>query len=224
MSEEAKAVQELAKTASNYQKSIDKLGRFIAGVIGPVMNETSGLLADAIRYRRMTNAINYQVRIEALIEQRGVTSIRPLPLATAYPLLDAASLEEDATLAEMFANLFVSYVDADREGYLPKLFTETISKLSPYEVRILTAIHKAPASALDESEAMYTLQLPDGYMPAPVPGDQMHDEPKGDLQIALRNLERLGCIDGTWVWSFISMRQVKINEYGRAFLSACSGG
>lgn len=222
--ETAKAVQEVAKAAGQYQPSVHQLGEFIGKIVAPA-TEAMGLLADHIKGRRLELALGQHARVQEIIQQRGIKNVQPMPLSIAYPLLEAATVEEDAELSEMFSNLIATYVDGDNSSYLPKQFTETLKQMTPYEAAILKRMGAAPSSALGEGSMMYAAPLPASYARAPSPDNNGEDigDPNRNLGLALASLQQLGCIEGSMTWGgYTSFRQVRVTDYGAAFLEACA--
>ncbi|WP_043620282.1 Abi-alpha family protein [Ensifer sp. ZNC0028] len=222
LKEASKAVQEVAKTASDYKDLVGDAGGFFGKIFGPAATEAGLWVRDYLHGRRIELAIRQRDRVEQLLNERGITSIRPLPLAEGIPLIDAATLEEDPVLSEMFANLIISFVDADRADYLPRTFIDVLKRMSPFEAIILKKMIDAPASALTESGMMYATRLPDVFLAAPAPQDTNVPDPPSSVVLALASLETLGCIDGAALWDGgTTYRQVRVTDYGRALMTAC---
>lgn len=220
--EGAKAIQEVAKTAAQYQSTIDTLGTFLGRLLAPAV-EISALVADIVRGKRIELAMKLQYKVTALMNERGVTKIRPLPMATAYPLIEAATLEEDDEMADMFAHLVVSFIDADEDGYVPKQFVDTLRRLTPFEAVVLKKMSEAPADAMTESGLMYTASLPHGFPSAPTATDNEIKEPSKSIALALASLQQLGCVEGGMTWGgTTTFTQATVTYYGKAFLAACT--
>ncbi|MBX5063343.1 Abi-alpha family protein [Rhizobium lentis] len=218
----AKAAEEIAKTAAVYQPTIHDAVAFLQRLIAPV-EQGAGLLADYIKGRRLELAIKQEARIRELMRERGVSSIKPMALSTAVPLIEAATLEEDDDMARMFANLIVSHISDSGDGYVPKQFTDTLRQMSPLEAAILKAMGSAPDRAVNESGMMYTASLPHSYLDAPGPKDKDVPEPNRSISLALASLRQSGCIEGALAWGgFTLLSQARVTEYGRAFLDAVS--
>jgi hypothetical protein len=221
--EAGKAVQEIAKTADSYEDLVKQFGEFLGRIIGPPAIQASGLIADSIHDRRAILGVKRQARFEEILKERKIRTVRQLPLATAYPLLEYSTLEEDDTLGEMFSNLLVSYVDGDQTVYVPKLFIETLKNLSPVEATLLQKMNSAPENALSESKMMYTAMLPASYMSAPRSDDKDPQEPDSTTMLALSSLQQLGCIEGGMTWGgYTVLVQARVTDYGVAFMAACA--
>ncbi|RVO10998.1 Abi-alpha family protein [Sinorhizobium meliloti] len=221
--EVGKAVQSVAKTASDYKDLVGDAGGFLGKIFGPAATEAGMWVRDYLHGRRIELAIRQRDRVEKLLEERGITSIRPLPLAEGIPLIDAATMEEDPGLAEMFSNLIASFVDANRDDYLPRTFIDTLRQMSPFEAVLLRKMVDAPASALSEANMMHTAPLPHGYLDAPTAQDEDIPGPSRSIVLALASLQKLGCVEGGMTWGgFTTFHQARVTEYGHALIDACS--
>jgi hypothetical protein len=122
----------------------------------------------------------------------------------------------------MFANLLVSYIDGDNSRHAPKLFIETLRNLTSYDAEVLTALHHAPESAIDDTGWIYTAQLPKGYLKKPDSIDSVSREIDMDLAISLASLRQLGCIDVSMTIDAAPLyHMARISIYGGSFLEAC---
>ena len=220
--EESKAIQEVAKTAAHYKDSATAFGAFFNRVVGHPLQQAGGLVGDTLGIVRIEMALRFMKRVERIMEERGMDGPRrALPLAIAYPLLEAATLEEDETLSEMFAELLVNAI-SDEEAYIPKSFVETIKGMSPIEAAVLRAMADAPAEAKGPVGMMYTKELPHCYLPAPTPQDKGWSDPPANIALALSALISSGCVlpmilmNGGWTTS-----QCRVSDYGVAFVKAC---
>jgi hypothetical protein len=222
--EAGKAVQELAKAAVAYQPTMKQVGEFFGRLVSPI-EQSVGMLADHLKYKRLELAIEQEQRIARLMDQRGVKAIRPMPLAVALPLIDAAVIEEDEDLADMFANLIVSHIDASHDEYLPKQFTQSLKQMTPYEAVILKAMGNAPSNCINESGIMYTAMLPNAFLKAPGAQDQDVPQPSEKLELALASLQQMGCVQGAMTWGGTpTFSNVAVTAYGHALLRACAPG
>jgi Abortive infection alpha len=219
--ETAKAVQEVAKASVELREIVEQVGVFIGQIIGPPARELSGLVTDQIAFRRRLNVVSMQQRFEEVLAARGVDRFQSLPLSIGYPLIEAASVEDDPVISDMFANLLASFVDGDRGRYISKQFIEALRNITPYEAALLKAIAMAPEKS-KLNGALYTYNLPESYMDAPTPRDEFHEEPSLDLQMALSSLQRSGCIEGLLTMGGGTVfRSVRLTAFGAALSDAC---
>lgn len=69
MEETIEAVKEIAKTTGQAVKSVDRLGRFFATVMGESIDATCGMLADSLKYKRWERQIKLVEKAEHLIPE-----------------------------------------------------------------------------------------------------------------------------------------------------------
>lgn len=221
--EESKAIQEVAKTAVVYKDSVISFGQFVGRIVGHPLVQAGGIVGDALGMVRIEMALRFKERVDRIMKERGLEGPqRNIPLSVAYPLLEAATLEEDDELSEMFAQLLVNSVDNSYSSYVPKSFVETIKNMSPLEAKILKAMFDAPPEVVNENGMMYTRLLPDGYLEMPKYDDEDREEVPETIGLALAALRRAGCIEGAMAWGgYTLLRNARITEYGVALMKAC---
>jgi hypothetical protein len=118
---------EVAKDTANW----------IYRVIGAPIEDGVGLLfADALKERRLRNAIRLQTEtLRYKIEQQ-----KPIPLSFGYKLLDKATLEESDSLISKWAQLLVNSLDSDYNGEIRKIYIDILDSLEPIDAKVLEKI------------------------------------------------------------------------------------
>ncbi|TIX46362.1 MAG: DUF4393 domain-containing protein [Mesorhizobium sp.] len=221
---QSEAVQEVAKTAARLQPDIRAAGEFIAKVVGHPLTQGGGLIGDVFGIARLEIFLKYEKRVRRIMAERALDeSARPLPLAMAYLLLEAASLEEDEGLSEMLAQLLVNAMDSDIESYIPKSFVETLRNMAPFEALILKRMVEAPPESVADSGHMYTAGLPDNFKAKPNARDEIQKPPR-TVSLALASLETAGCVDIMSTMDGGNLPgEARVTEYGQELIRACSG-
>ncbi|BBE51820.1 hypothetical protein OYT1_ch2304 [Ferriphaselus amnicola] len=104
VSETAKAVQEVAKTTGKAIDAGQQFGEFISRYIAGSIEQGFGIVEDKLKYMRWENQVKLMHRAAKLSEQIGLTRPnRAIPLKLAVPLFEAASLEDDERLQDLWA-------------------------------------------------------------------------------------------------------------------------
>lgn len=122
-------------TSSLAEKGLDAAKNFLGKLIGPAVEELGLLIADPIRAWRFNNQLTMLDKAEARIKEKGI-SLKKISVKNLVPLLELSSLEEDENLQQMWVNLFVNYVDADK-SYASSVFPYILSQLSSREAEQL---------------------------------------------------------------------------------------
>jgi len=216
-SEEAKAVQEVARTTGKGIDAAREFGAWVAPFIGGSLEQVMGMFRDKLAYMRWERQVRLVQRAKQFLAERGLSSgTRPIPMKLAIPLLQAASLEEDDELQDIWANLLVNAADANSGVEIRRAYISILEELTPLDVRILSTIYSNPA--LPEQAQLLTYDLP----------DRIHtDKPQGDLPrpseevtLALGNLARLGCVtSATYLGDFAAVDRTVL---GRGLYEACA--
>ena len=109
ISETAKAVQEVAKTTGKAIDAGEKFGGFISRYIAGSIEQGTGIFEDKLKYMRWERQVRLMQRAEQLLKETGLSQpTRAIPLKLAIPLLEAASLEDDDYLQDLWARLLVN--------------------------------------------------------------------------------------------------------------------
>ena len=217
----AKAIQEVSKVSGKGIDSIRDLCSFIAKFTGGSLQEAIGIFEDKLRYARWENQNRLIERANKFLEERGVN--RPnqfVPFNVSIPLLQAASLEEDPTLQDLWANLLVNY-SLKESGVPPRrLYVDILEQLFPLDAHILSKVYSIPFD-LSDHKSVITSNLPLNAVLAKDDSPTPLNPPE-EVMISLSNLERLNClyivrsIDGIQIFGLVNH-----SFLGKDFIKAC---
>lgn len=115
--------------------ALDIVKGFIEKAIGPTMEEIGLQLSDGIKMRRLRNQLNNLARAEQIAKEQNVKLSR-INLKALFPYLEGVALEEDCELQEMWANLFVNYIDSNKNLTM-HVFPGILGQLSTNEVKMI---------------------------------------------------------------------------------------
>jgi hypothetical protein len=189
--ETAKAVQEVAKLGGKVTDAVAGGGGWLRSVFDSAIRDTVGLLwADRVSTARIKAAIGDEEKLVELLRStynrlstKNNLAIRELSPKVGLALIEAATVEDEPNLKDMWAALLASAVDADEQP-VEKAFVSILADLSATE-----------ATALSEYYAEWPLK-PDR---TPFHGDGIIYAPALDGnrygQMVARNLFRLGLIE-----------------------------
>lgn len=151
ISETAKAAQELAKTASKSLEVAEKLGAFVAKVLGEPIETAAGVLGDKLKFMRWERQNRLIDRVHEINHKRGLEGKEiPVPPKLAIPIIENASLEEDDQLQDLWARLISSAQDKGSVGSVRSAFIDIIKQLEVIDVRVLNAIFDGYLNAVGE--------------------------------------------------------------------------
>jgi len=147
--ETAKATQEVAKATSKALEVTEKVGCFVARVIGEPVDLAVGLLSDKLRFMRWERQLRMVDKCEEILKKRKIEGkIRPVPPKLALPIMENASLEEDDQLQNLWANLLSSALDPNFNGILRGAFIDIIKQLEIVDVHLLSFLYNSYQNAL----------------------------------------------------------------------------
>jgi len=130
-------------------------------------------------------------------------------------------MEEDDELQDMWAKLLVNALDADSGVEVQRSFVSILKDLTPLEALILSKLCKAVVKH-GRIKAFYTADLPQR---AHVEREKVKNKKslRKDVQIALWDLARLGCIRSEDMFGGPdAVGLVSVTTLGMALVSACT--
>lgn len=141
MDEPAKATGEIAKTAGKFAEITEKVGGFVAKIIGPTCIQVGGIFEDWASFYRFNNLLKIGDKVEAIHSRRKLEGKTvPIPPKVAIPMLLSAALEDDETLQDVWAKLIANSTDPNFKTALHPGYIEIIKQMSPDEAIILDSL------------------------------------------------------------------------------------
>lgn len=122
------------------EKGIDLVKDFLERLVGSSIEEAGLLISDNIKLRRFKNQIKMLDKAQKIVAESNI-GIKQISLKKIVPLLEYSSLEEEENLQDKWANLLVSFVNADQK-YESTVFPYILSQLSSKEVIELDKLYE----------------------------------------------------------------------------------
>ncbi len=221
--ETAKATQEVAKTTGKAIDASEKFGGFIARYISGSLEQGMGIFEDKLKYMRWERQLRLIDKADEILKSRGLQNpTKPIPLKLAIPLLEAASLEDDNYIQNLWINLLVNASDAEIEIELKRTYIDILERITPLEAKVLEKIYSL---SFEEShhKGIETENLPDV---AKIITDETRKdikEPSLEVKLALTSLSILGCISlGKTMGGGEVFTHVNPTYLGKYFIEACA--
>jgi Abortive infection alpha len=224
ITESAKAAQEIAKTTGKAIDATQKFGGFVSQYIAGTLEQGMGIFEDKLKYYRWERQVRFMKRSEDLMREVGLDRPRrQIPLKLAIPLLEAASLEDDDFLQDLWAKLLVNAANNECKVSLQRAYISILEQLTSLEAHMLLKIYSLTYDATLH-KGIITGTLPnyavicvnendDGSLP----------EPSKDVKLALSNLARLGCIRIEPTWNGDEyFHKIQPTILGKSFFEACT--
>jgi hypothetical protein len=227
MQEEIKAVssavEEVAKAGSKTMEVVQQFGGFISEFTRAPLSAAAGILSDKLNYMRWENQQRFIKRSREFLQQTGLSApSQPVPMNFAIPLLEAASLEENGDLQDLWAILLVNAATSSRANDRRRAYISILEQLTPLDAAILIKVHLALEHE-NVRRGVLTQGLPDSatlYMFGEVPFSEL-ETPMNEVVLSLANLVRIGCLDADETFSGArDYRVVYGTVLGRAFVEA----
>lgn len=219
--EKAKAVQEGSKAVVKLTEAAEKFGAFIAKYTHEPLEAGIGVFSDKLKYLRWERQVRLIKRAEEFLVEIGREDIdSPLPLKYAVPLMEAASLEEDDSLQDMYAKLLVNACIENESAPFMRSYIDTIERFTPLMAQIF---HNSNKNYPAQSEKFMEHLDPDKTLPEDKTSALIVGDYSEESELAWNELDRLGCLrvsrqisGGKLALSF------KPTRYGLALFSACN--
>jgi len=112
--ESSKAIQEVAKASGVGIEAARELGKFLDKVFGDFASDVVGVFHDQLKVYRFRKAVELAEGVERKLKDRGVEHPKTARLKVALGILDAATLEDDQRLDEVWSSLLASAMDPNR--------------------------------------------------------------------------------------------------------------
>lgn len=221
--ESAKAAQEIAKTTGKVIGAGEKLGSFLARFICGPLEQGVGIVEDKLKYYRWERQQRLMKRAEEYMSKAGLKEpTKLIPLKLAVPLFQAASMEDDDYLQDMWARLLVNGTNISSGVDLKRVYIDILERLTSLETQILEQIYSLPFEEIRHN-GVFTVDLPEV---ATIANDkEMHEaqQPNDEVKLALANLHRLGCISIARSWGGGELfSSVTPTLLGKSFVEACT--
>jgi len=123
-----RAGNEISHTAAK------RASAFLESVSKGVGEALGGVFADKLNFRRFRNLIPIVLEAKRLLAENGLT-VHEIPLKVIHPLLEAASLEEDPDLQELWANLLANAADSRQQVTVTTQYASILRELKPSDAR-----------------------------------------------------------------------------------------
>lgn len=171
----------------------EEAGRFIGKVVGPAAEAVGGILGDQCRYWRTTNVNRLAAKMAANAAERQIDLevAKALPFGDAVRVLDAATMEDDENVLNLWAKLLVGAMDPSGNIVIKKPYIDLLRSFGAPEAvlmefmwRCYSRLEKARMIEMREVEAELLQTREAGW----------GKFPRSDQQTAIQNLVRLRCV------------------------------
>jgi len=164
------------------EKAAVRAAQFMGTTVGE-------LVKDTVHYLRWKLANSILDRADQILKERRAEGKKTLPLSSAIRFMDAASLEEDPTVQELWARLLANAVDPEFSYELDKTHVALLSEMKGLDAKVLEYI--ASQGWLQFKEVAELTGK------APLDRDAIAKNLNADpdfVAISIGNLWRLGCL------------------------------
>jgi hypothetical protein len=204
-----------------------KVGKFVATHIGGTVEQGMGIYEDKLKYYRAVNQLRFIAKYNEIAnELRLPVTAKPVPLKLAIPLLEAASLEDDDYLQNMWVNLLLNASNEQNRLNIQRSHINILEQLNTFEAKCLEAIYSVSELIADKG-GVISDGLPDK---AKVVSERAYNngevnlvDPNDEVKLALANLARLRLISLPMVFGGGELYKYTHHSLlGKRFVEACT--
>jgi hypothetical protein len=125
---------------------------FIAAISGHT-GESVGTILGNIAHRRLKNAETIAEKSHFILLNLELEP-KQIPLPVLYPALEAASLQEDSSMQDIWANMLANAADPRHNDAVSVVFPTILKELTSKDARFLDALYNAIETAPKTDEAI----------------------------------------------------------------------
>ena len=197
-----------------------QLARDFGATLGEGWSALVGIASDRLVYARSVSRLRLVDKFKEECKRRGIDgSGREVAPAFLVPLIEAASLETDDDLQNVWSVMLANAVDAGSDIEMRTAYVSMLSQMTHLDVTILSALDVV-SKEHPETRQLATDLLPNAVGLGHSPG--IGAAVREDVQVSLANLSRLGCLHPAMTYGGLSFQSVTLTALGRAFVRACS--
>ena len=222
MENEYDAIRELAKTAGKGIDATREMGGFIAKYIGGPLEQGIGIFEDRLKFLRWERQIRLIRRVQEILDESDLKApTQNVPMKLLIPILQGATLEENDSLQDIWANLLVNAANASFGEEVRSSYISILEQLNPLDAQILNTLYSLPFNE-SQHNGILTAELPEIARIAEEDRKDNPLPPNDEIVICLSNLVRLGCLRPEMTWGGGEVfGRVNPTIAGRAFVNAC---
>lgn len=139
--------------SSTIEKGLELMTKFLSPLVKPTVEELGELLADNVKTWRLKNQVRNIEKVKAIVEKEGITP-KAINMKVLFPYIDAIALEDDETLQDMWANLFVNYIDSEKT-LTTHVYPDVLRQLSTNEVKTLQYFRNQKMISFDNPDSEF---------------------------------------------------------------------
>jgi hypothetical protein len=137
-------------------------------VFGPAAEQMGEMIGDYAKYYRLKNLINLQDKVTVLLKARGIKNHRSIHPSLAIPLINEASIQDEESLQDKWANLIANAMDPNFKERIDRNHVDKLARLKPESAELLELMrygYETRGKPIFECKfAVYTLLEDGGYL------------------------------------------------------------
>ena len=221
MTEEIKAVTEVAKTTGKAIDASREVGGFISKFIAGPLEQGIGIFEDKLKYQRWEQQVALMEKANRKMKERGLQApTQAIPMKIAIPLFQASCLENDDDLQELWANLLVNGADKDSGIRMRRFYISLLQDLNAFDALVFNKLYSVKCGF---HQPIWTHGLPESIFLEEPPRGEDNKIPNEKVELSLEILCKLGLIEPVaYMNGNIPIKSVTHTLLGHKFHEACT--
>jgi hypothetical protein len=141
MKEVSKAAAEAAKFGTKALDVTEKVLSFVGKVFREPVDQVSGIISDRLKLFRWQRQVRMADKVGEILQSRNIKDTIAVPPKFALPILEAASLEENDDLQNLWATLLANAMDPKSGIKIEYSYIDILKSLNPTDVKLLNTFY-----------------------------------------------------------------------------------
>lgn len=131
----------------------------LQALLGPGAEEAGLLLRDYVTAFRIEKQVQLLNRLRKVLGRAGITPSR-VPMKLLSPIFDAATLEENGELQEIWANMLANAANPESPDAVAPSFPGILKEMRPADVKFLATVYEEFFLKLDPNQISKSVNTP----------------------------------------------------------------
>jgi hypothetical protein len=153
--------KELNIKSSTIEKGLELAKEFLGKLISPTIEEVGLLISENVKFLRFKNQIRILLKAKDYVDKKKI-NLKEIPIKILVPLLEKASLEDDETMQDKWANMLVNLVDSQM-NLQNQIFPYLLSQISIEEYNELKSLSNEELQFIRQQMDYYKLLKDDQF-------------------------------------------------------------
>ena len=221
--EMVEVLNKLPINPDQWKEEIKNVGQWLGRLLGPLA-DLSDIASDYLRYYRVKKLLELKEKLKFELRKRGYSDIPgSIEVSFGVPLIEAAILEENEDLQQLWANLLANALDPKIKEKPKKVFIDILKQMEGFDAQLMKDLYSATIKS--GNRYIFTTFYPNSLESSNEESSEgFETKPSYEVCISIEILIRLGLLTtaGTFEGSHYHQR-VQLSRLGLSFMNSVLG-